>query len=150
MPTLGERRVSVLRVLVADDSAVFRRSVVRQLAPVTDIEVVAEAESGEEAVRHAAALRPDVVILDLRMPDARGNAHARVGIDAVERIARGVMGVAILVVSTLSDQAVVGQAMRAGACGYVVKSGDGAALVEAIRSVATGGRVLPDGRASES
>ncbi len=122
-----------LRVLVADDHPLFREGVVHSLSSEEDIEVVAEASSGEGAVRLATELMPDLVVLDLDMPKGGGIAATR-------QIAASCPATAILILTVSEDPDDLLQALKAGARGYVLKGVPAHGLVHAVRAV-TGGEV---------
>ena len=124
-----------VRVLVVDDHPLFRDGVVTALAGVEDLEVVGEAEDVASAVAAATELRPDVVLMDLNLPDASG-------IDAVRVLAARLPEVRVLVMTMSTDDDAVVAAMRAGARGYVVKGAGRRDLVESVRAVAAGGAVF--------
>ena len=125
----------VIRVVLADDEAVVRIGVAAVLATAPDVEVVAEAANGREAVDLALAHRPDVVVLDIRMPVLDGIAAAaelrRVGSPA-----------GILVLTTFADDSFVTRALGTGAGGFVLKTGDPAEIVAGVRAVAAGAAYL--------
>ncbi|MEV0359794.1 response regulator transcription factor [Nocardia sp. NPDC050697] len=122
------------RLLIADDHGAIRAGLRMILDAEPDLEVVGEAADGEVAVAQARALRPDVVLMDIRMPGTDG-------IGATERItADGSARVLVLTTFDLDDY--VFGALRAGAAGFVLKSVSGAALVQAVRAVAAGDGVL--------
>jgi DNA-binding NarL/FixJ family response regulator len=120
-----------LRVLMADDHQLFRDGVRALLRSMPDAELVGEAKTGEEAVALAATLQPDVLLMDIRMPDLDG-------IEATRRIVRESPHIHILMVTMLEEDASVFAAMRAGARGYVLKGADHAEMVRAIRAVGSG------------
>ncbi|QMU78306.1 response regulator transcription factor [Streptacidiphilus sp. PB12-B1b] len=124
-----------IRVLVADDQAVVRDGVALLLTSAEDIEVVGQAGDGNEAVRLALAERPDVALVDLRMPGLDG---AQV---TAEVVAAG-MGTRVLVLTTFADDDAVMPALRAGALGYLTKDATGEAVLAAVRDVAAGRTVL--------
>jgi len=124
-----------IRVLVVDDHRVVREGLRSFLDVQDDLEVVGEAADGESAVAQAEALRPDVILLDLRMPGADGVAALR------ELSARG-NPARVLVVTSFTEPAAVLPAVRAGAAGYVYKDVDPPALAAAIRSVHLGHTLL--------
>src|SRR5919202_1082731 len=103
-----------LRILVAEDHPLFRKGVISLLSSVPDFEVVGEAASGDEAVARAAALQPDVVLMDLQMPKLNG-------IGATRTIVHESPSIRVLVVTLFEDDDSVFMALRAGARGYVIK-----------------------------
>lgn len=123
-----------VRVVIADDHAAIRAGVRLMLAGADDIEVVGEAADGAVAVRQARALRPDVVLMDVRMPGTDG-------IEATRAITSA--GLAdVLVLTTFDIDEYVFGALRAGAAGFLLKSVEPSALVDAVRRVAAGDGVL--------
>ena len=120
-----------IRLLIADDHTLFREGVRALLASAPDVEVVGEAADGEEAVAHAVALQPDVILMDLQMPRVNG-------MEATRRILRTSPQIGIIVVTMLEDDDSVFAAMRAGARGYILKGADKAEMLRAIRAVALG------------
>lgn len=120
-----------LRILIGDDHRLVREALRRLLEDRPGWQVVAEAKDGQETVRMAAELRPDVAIVDITMP-------AMNGIEAIRQIALTVPSVRSLVLSMHSDDSVIRQAVEAGARGYLVKSCADADLVLAIKEVAAG------------
>lgn len=123
-----------IRVLVADDHAAVRSGLVLLLNNAPDVEVVGEVADGAAAVRQARALRPDVTLMDLRMPGMDGIAATRVLV--AERLCE------VLVLTTFDLDEYVYAALRAGAAGFLLKSVEAARLVEAVRLVAAGEGVL--------
>ncbi len=120
-----------LRVLIADDHPLFRDGLRTMLASASDVELVGEASTGEEAVALAAELQPDLVVMDIQMPQADG-------IEATRRIVQDSPHVRVLVVTMFEDDATVFSAMRAGARGYVLKGANYAEMLRAIRAVGNG------------
>ncbi|UTT63752.1 response regulator transcription factor [Microcella humidisoli] len=121
----------MIRVLVADDHAVVRAGIVALLAGEHGIEVIGEAADGEQAVQLALALRPDVVVMDVRMPGLTGDA-------ATARIRERTDDVRVLVLTTYESDASILSAIEAGASGYLVKAAPAEELIAGVRSVAAG------------
>ncbi|HEY5847765.1 MAG TPA: response regulator transcription factor, partial [Microlunatus sp.] len=128
-------------VLVADDHQLFRDGLRSLVMAMPDAELVGEAADGLEAVALADSSRPDVVVMDLRMPRLDG-------IEATRRILASHAEVRILVVSMLDDDASVFAAMRAGARGYVLKGAGHEEVTAAIRSVQRGEAIFGAGIAA--
>jgi DNA-binding NarL/FixJ family response regulator len=125
------RRLETLRVLVAEDHPLFRKGMISLLSSVSEFEVVGEAATGKEAVARATELQPDVILMDLQMPEVNG-------IEATRRILRDDPGIRILVVTLFEDDDSVFMALRAGARGYVLKDADEEEMVLSIRAVGKG------------
>ena len=124
-----------IRILIADDHAVVRDGTRRILEQEQDMEVVAEAADGAEAVKLAGASKPDVAIVDIAMPGVDG-------IEATKQIKSLYPTVAILILSAYDDDQFVFSLLEAGAAGYLLKSVRGRELVEAVRQVHAGESVL--------
>jgi DNA-binding NarL/FixJ family response regulator len=124
-----------IRVLVADDHASFRAGITALLATVADVELVGDVDTGEAAVEQAAALQPDVVVMDLNLPGIDG-------IEATRRVVATSPHIAVLVLSMYEDDDQVFGALKAGARGYVLKGADRGELVRAIRAVTSGGAIF--------
>lgn len=120
-----------IRLLIADDHPGFRSGLRSLLATVTDVEVIGEAEGGDEVIRLAADLQPDVVLMDLSMPGLDGVAATRQVVSTSPHIA-------VLVLTMVDDEAAVFDALRAGARGYILKGATRTELARAVRAVASG------------
>jgi DNA-binding NarL/FixJ family response regulator len=127
--------VSAVRVLLVDDQALFREALATLLAVHEGVEVVGEAGDGDEALRKAAELTPDVVLMDLRMPVLDG-------IGATRRLRVEQPEVRVIALTTFDDDEDVFAALRAGAVGYLLKDVSSARLVEAVHAAARGESVL--------
>ncbi|WP_328477281.1 response regulator transcription factor [Streptomyces sp. NBC_00377] len=126
---------SPLRLLLADDHAVVRAGLRALLEGEPDLAVVGEAGTGEEAVRLAAQLVPDVVLMDLRFA---GDGASVDGVEAVRRLAVAAPGVPVVMLTSFSGRADVVRALEAGARGYVLKAGPPRELFRAVRGAAVG------------
>jgi DNA-binding NarL/FixJ family response regulator len=124
-----------IRVLLADDHKLFRAGIRSLLQTLDDIEVVAEAGDGREALRLAAAHRPDVVFMDIMMPSLNG-------LDAAARIVHAYPHTRVIMLSMSADEDSVLKTLRAGAVGYLVKTADPAELELAIRAAMRGEKFL--------
>jgi DNA-binding NarL/FixJ family response regulator len=120
-----------IRILLADDHAVVRQGFKMILAAQPDMEIVGEAANGREAVELAEQLRPDVVVMDVSMPELNG-------IEATRRLASSVPHARVVALSMHKDSVYVREILRAGARGYLLKDSGAADLVAAIRAVASG------------
>jgi two-component system NarL family response regulator len=120
-----------IRVLLADDHAVFREALVHVLAHEADIIIAGQAGSGREAVELCRDLMPDVAVLDISMPDLNG-------VGATAHIVARNPAVKVIALSAYSDRRFVSEMLKAGAVGYVTKSSAGTELLRAIRAVCKG------------
>jgi len=123
--------VEPIRVLIADDHAIFRRGLCSLLGVVPGIEIIGEAATGDEAIAQAALLEPDVILMDLQMPGFNG-------IEATRRILRKSPHIGILVLTMFEDDDSIFAAMRTGARGYLLKGADQTEIVRAIIAVDSG------------
>jgi DNA-binding NarL/FixJ family response regulator len=120
-----------IRILIADDHPLVRQGLKAALAPLPEVEIVAEAATGSAAIREAVLHQPDVVVMDLQMPDGSG-------IDATRELRRALPSAAVLVLTMFDDDDSVFAAMRAGARGYVLKGTEQQEIARAIMAVAAG------------
>ena len=118
--------MSTVRVLVVDDQRLVREGIASLLGIQPGIEVIGTAADGREAVERALALAPDVVLMDVRMPEMDG-------VDAVAVLARRAPNCRVVMLTTFDDEEYVVQALRAGAAGYLLKDLPAAELAEAVR-----------------
>lgn len=124
-----------IRIIVADDHTLIRRGIVSLLDAQSDMEVVAEAGSGREALLQAQAVTADVILMDITMPD--GN-----GLDATREIGRACPGARVLILTVHDREDYLFQALRVGASGYILKGADTQDLLSAVRSIYRGGVYL--------
>lgn len=124
-----------IRVLLADDHKLVRAGIRALLQTVVDVEIVAEAADGREALKLIEAHRPDLTLMDITMPSLNG-------LDATARIVRAFPHTRVVILSMNADEDSVLKALRAGAVGYLVKTADPAELGMAVRAVARGERFL--------
>jgi DNA-binding NarL/FixJ family response regulator len=125
----------VIRVLIADDQTLVRDGFRMILDAQEDIEVVGEAADGAEAVAKARELRPDIVLMDVRMP-------GRDGLDATRELVRSFADIHVLILTTFDLDEYVYEAMRAGASGFLLKDVPRAQLIAGVRTVAAGDALL--------
>ena len=130
-----------INVLIADDHPLFRKGMRTLLDSMPETVVVGEATTGKEAVELALALMPDIVLMDLKMPEGGGLA-------AIGRLAREMPGARILVVTLFEDDESVFAALKAGARGYVLKDADEDEMIRAIQAVARGEAIFSPAIAS--
>lgn len=127
-----------IKVFMVDDHALVRAGMAAILSGEVDIQIVGEAESGEQALPLIRKLKPDVVLCDLHLPGISG-------FEVTERIVKGDYGPRVIVVSVLEDGPMPRRLIEVGASGYVGKGGDASELVRAVRAVARGNRYLASG-----
>jgi len=126
----------VIRVLIVDDHEVVREGLRSILATAEDVELVGEAADGSEAVRLAAELSPDIVLMDLSMPGVGG-------IEAIEQIKALALPLEIVILTTYDDDDLIIRGLRAGARGYLLKDAGRKALFDSIRAAHRGELLLP-------
>ena len=129
--TTNQTSESAIRVFVADDQAIVRKGIQALLATEADIEVVGEAENGQQAAVRVRELRPDVILMDLEMPEVDG-------IEAIRRIIADWPEARILVLTSFATDDKVFPAIKSGAMGYLLKDSEPEELVQAIRQVYRG------------
>lgn len=124
-----------IRILLADDQSLFREGLRMLLSAQPDFEVVGEADNGLAAISLAVQLRPDIVLMDMRMPNVGG-------VEATRRLHEMLPGCRVIVLTTFGDDELVFAGLRAGAVGYLLKAVSSSQLLDAIRTVARGGSIL--------
>ncbi len=127
----------MIKVIIADDVQILRTGLKAVLSQYDDIKVVGEAGNGREAYELAVKLKPDVVLMDMRMPDSDGGYGTR-------QIKEKVSGVKVLVLTTFDDKETVHRAVSSGADGYILKEMDNTQIINSIRAVAGGINVFCD------
>jgi DNA-binding NarL/FixJ family response regulator len=130
-----------IRIILCDDQALFRDGLRMLLSLHADLEVVGEAENGDAAVQAALRQKPEVIIMDLRMPGMSG-------IEATRRVLAASPQTRVIVLTTFREDEEIFEALRAGACGYVLKDIPAEQLADAIRTAAQGGTCLEPGVAT--
>lgn len=131
------------RILIADDHAIVRDGVKALLSLADDLEVVGEAGGGQEAIDLAVKLEPDLILMDIAMPDLGG-------LEATLEVRKRVPRARIIVLSQYGEPEYVRRFLKAGVSGYILKKAAGAELISAIRAVLRGGLVLDPGVAREA
>ena len=127
-----------IRVLIVDDHALFRAGLRALLSSVPNMSIAGEADNGEAAIRSAAKLQPDVILMDIQMPGVNG-------IEATRRIYQSSPHIGVIVLTMFEDDDSVFAAMRAGARGYLLKGADQTEILRAIHSVESGGALFGPG-----
>ncbi|MFJ8881724.1 response regulator transcription factor, partial [Streptomyces albidoflavus] len=128
----------MIRVLIADDQQMVRQGFAVLLNTQPDIRVIGQAVDGLDAITRVADLLPDVVLMDIRMPELGG-------IEATRRITAATPGTKVLVLTTFDLDEYVYEALRAGACGFLLKDASADQLAEAVRVIAAGDALLAPG-----
>lgn len=131
-----------IRILLADDHRLFREGLKVLLASIADMEIVAEAASGDEVIQLAEQNVPDVILMDIQMPGLNG-------LEATRRILSRSPHIGILMLTMFDDDESVFMAMRAGARGYILKGADQEELLRAVQAVARGEALFSPGIASK-
>lgn len=131
-----------IRVLIADDQTITRSGLQMLLSTQDDLEIVGTARDGQEAIALADSLQPDVILMDLHMPEVNG-------IDATRRIHRTSPKIGILILTIFEDDTSVFPAIRAGARGYLLKNTEEDELLRAIQTIASGGAIFSPGIAQK-
>ncbi len=127
--------MNVIKVAIADDHKIFRKGVILSLRPYTNIKFVQEAENGQELIDGLASSEPDVILMDLRMPQ-------KDGIETTKVVAKQYPNIHIIALTMYEDERFVSHMMEIGANGYLLKSADPSEIKKAIVEVATKGYYL--------
>ena len=135
MTAAAAETTDLVRVLLVDDQTLFRSGLARLLGSQPGLQVVGEAGNGADAVRLVEQLEPDVVLMDIRMPDVDG-------IEATRLITRARPTTRVLILTTFHTDSYVLDALRSGACGYVLKDSAVEAIASSIQAVMTSERVI--------
>jgi DNA-binding NarL/FixJ family response regulator len=131
-----------INVLIVDDHTLFRTGIRKMLEAEADMRVVGEAATGREALDQARSLVPDVILMDIKMPDASGSGEALDGIEAARILHREMPHVGIIFCTVFEDDEFVFAGLQAGGRGYIVKDDDPDTMLRAIRAVAHGESLL--------
>ena len=131
-----------INILIVDDHTLFRTGIRKMLEAEADMRVVGEAATGREALDQARSLMPDVVIMDIKMPDASGSGKALDGIEATRILHREMPHVGIIFCTVFEDDEFVFAGLQAGGQGYILKDDDPDTMLRAIRAVAHGESLL--------
>jgi len=127
----------MIKVIIADDVQIIRAGLKAVLSQDSEINVVGEAENGKQAYEMSIRLKPDVVIMDMRMPDFDGSYGTR-------KIKGNLSGIKVLVLTTFDDKETVDKAVSSGADGYILKEMDNSKIINSIKAVAGGINVFCD------
>jgi DNA-binding NarL/FixJ family response regulator len=130
-----ETATKAVSILIADDQTLFRSGLARLLDEDSRVQVIGQAGDGAEAVKQVAALKPDVVLMDLKMPNLDG-------VEATRQILAEHPEAKVLILTTFDADSYVVQALRAGASGYVLKDSQPSAIVSSVLAVMAGERVM--------
>ncbi len=133
----------MIRIVIAEDQSLLRGAIAAMLALEPDIEVLAEAANGQEALRAAQRHKPDILLSDIEMPEMTG-------LDLAEHVRRKVPATKVIIVTTFDRPGYLKRAMEAGVMGYVLKDTPSDELASAIRTVASGGRAVAPDLAAEA
>jgi two-component system response regulator NreC len=131
VPKARRKRTNMLKILLADDHTIVRRGIRALLETQRDVQVVGEAATGSEAIAQARALQPDIVLMDIGMPDGDG-------LEATEQIRRELPNVNVLLLTVHDDANYLFRALKAGAAGYVLKGAEVSELLTALHAVQRG------------
>jgi DNA-binding NarL/FixJ family response regulator len=142
LPPVSDSSGEAIRVLIVDDHALFRRGLIQVLQFEDGIEVVGEAEDGEDAVAKCEELAPDVLLMDVRMPRASG-------IEATRRLAESMPAMKILMLTVSDEEDDLYEAIKAGAAGYLLKEISIEEVADAVRAVMQGQTLISPSMASK-
>jgi len=132
-----------ISVLIADDHTLFRKGVRKMLEAEEDMKVAGEAATGREALEQARALMPDVILMDINMPDpSAGSGQALDGVEATRTLCREMPHIGVIFVTMFQDDEFVFKGLQAGGRGYILKDSDPETMLRAIRAVASGESLL--------
>jgi DNA-binding NarL/FixJ family response regulator len=131
-----------IRILIVDDHTLFRTGIRKMLEAETDMSVVGEAATGREALEQARGLMPDVILMDIKMPEPEGSGRALDGIEATRILHREMPHVGIIFCTLFEDDVFVFAGLQAGGRGYILKDDDPDTMLRAIRAVAHGESLL--------
>jgi two-component system NarL family response regulator len=134
--------MDVTNILIVDDHTLFRTGIRKMLEAEADMRVVGEAATGREALDQARRLVPDVILMDIKMPDPSGSGQALDGIEATRVLCREMPHIGIIFCTVFEDDEFVFAGLQAGGRGYILKDDDPETMLRAIRAVAHGESLL--------
>jgi DNA-binding NarL/FixJ family response regulator len=134
--------MEMIDVLIVDDHTLFRTGIRKMLEAEPDMRVAGEAATGREALEQARSLVPDVILMDIKMPDPSGSGEASDGIEATRILCREMPHVGIIFCTVFEDDEFVFAGLKAGGRGYIVKDDDPETMLRGIRAVANGESLL--------
>jgi DNA-binding NarL/FixJ family response regulator len=134
--------MDAISILIVDDHTLFRTGIRKMLEAEADMRVVGEAASGREALDQARSLVPDVVLMDIKMPDVSGTGQALDGIEATRILHREMPHLGIIFCTVFEDDEFVFAGLQAGGRGYILKDDDPDTMLRAVRAVAHGESLL--------
>lgn len=136
------KKMNIIRILITDDHPTFRKGLRALIDPIEGLEVIGEASTGEEAIRLAETLAPDLILMDLQMPGESG-------VEATRKILKSSPHIRILMVTLFDDSQLVFTALRAGARGYILKDSGVEEMARAIQAVGRGEAIFSPAIASK-
>ncbi|WP_265416678.1 response regulator transcription factor [Alkalihalobacillus deserti] len=132
---MSEEQINKIKIVIIDDHQLFREGVKRILAMEKEFEIVADGQDGSQALELVKLYRPDVVLMDINMPNMNG-------VEATKELVQAFPNIKVLILSIHDDESYVTHVLKTGASGYLLKEMDADALIEAVKVVASGGAYI--------